>query len=172
MKKFCKFICMFMAAIFGLTGCGIKAQTEPQGTGQAAVQAQTSEPPQSQTEESVVTTEPNTERTPQMDTSEIMEVTELSKQFQKGMKQFSYKIFEQLENGENVVISPYSMAVAISMLNNGADGQTKKEIEKMLGITNLEEWNACMKYYMSQNKEESAKLLTANSLWLSDNLTL
>lgn len=97
---------------------------------------------------------------------------EVTSQFQTGINQFSYQIFEQLDNGENLFISPYSIAIAISMLDNGADGQTKSEIERMLGITDLEKWNACVKYYMSQNKEEQAKLLTANSLWLSDSLTL
>ena len=103
---------------------------------------------------------------------ERKEVTALSEQFKTGINNFSYQIFEQLENGENIFISPYSMAVDLSMLDNGAEGKSKEEIEQMLGIKDLEDWNACVKYYMSFNKDEKSKLLTANSLWLSEDIVL
>lgn len=163
---------MFMAAIFCFTGCGGTMQTGTENV------EQTADISQSQEKKNIETiTEPTTEETPQpqaegTDTLETVGISEVSKQFQTGINQFSYKIFDQLNNGENIFISPYSMAIALSMLDNGANGQTKSEIEQMLGITNLEEWNACAEYYMSQNKEEQAKLLTANSLWLSDDLIL
>lgn len=92
--------------------------------------------------------------------------------FTKGINQFSYRIFEKLDKDENIVISPYSMAVAIGMLENGADGDTKQEIETLLGIKDLEEWNASAKYYMSLYEKEQTKLLTANSVWFSDKLEL
>lgn len=103
---------------------------------------------------------------------EVKKVEELSEQFKTGINNFSFEIFKQLENGENIFISPYSIAIAISMLDNGAEGTSKEEIEQMLGIEDLEDWNACASYYMSLHKKDKSKLLTANSLWLSEDLML
>lgn len=103
---------------------------------------------------------------------EVKKVEGLSEQFKTGINNFSFKIFEQLENGENSFISPYSIAIAISMLDNGAEGTSKEEMEQMLGIEDLEDWNACASYYMSLHKKDKSKLLTANSLWLAEDLML
>lgn len=99
---------------------------------------------------------------------EEKKVEDVADFFPKGINSFSYQVFEKLDTDENIVISPYSMAVAIGMLANGADGETKKEIETLLGIKDLEKWNASAKYYMSLHEKEQTKLLTANSVWLSD----
>lgn len=174
MKKFCRFVCMFMAAMFCFTGCGTETQTETRDAGGATQEVNTIKTPQPQEESDTTETMETGQEVASLVTGEpdASEIAEAVKQLKAGINQFSYRIFEQLENGENMVISPYSMAIAISMLDNGADGQTKSEIEKMLGIEDLGEWNSCVKYYMSLNKEEQAKLLTANSLWLSEDLVL
>lgn len=172
MKKFCKLVCMVMAAVVCFTGCGQKEKTS-EVTTPPTQQTETGKPQAVETEETPVQTgQPAALQTSEPDISQAgqgQEVTEISKQFKNGINNFSYKIFDQLENGENIFISPYSMAIAISMLDNGAEGESKKEIEQLFGIKDLENWNACVKYYMSLNKEEEAKLLTANSLWLSEN---
>lgn len=143
MKKFYKSLCMIMVMMICFIGCTGKRQTDTSAA------------------------------TPPITISqEIKEVTEISEQFKTGINNFSFHIFEQLENGENIFISPYSMAIAISMLDNGAEGKSKEEIEQMLGIEDLENWNACVSYYMSFHKEDSSKLLTANSLWLSEDIAL
>lgn len=105
-------------------------------------------------------------------TREEKKVWDVSTSFSKGINQFSYKIFEKMDKKENFVISPYSMAIAIGMLDNGADGGTKQEIEELLGIKDLEEWNASAKYYMSLYEKEQTKLLTANSVWISNQFQL
>lgn len=163
MKKFYKSVCMFIGGILGFTGCSgnthIGVQNEEQ-----IIETQNAE--QVTETPSVIKNTDSSEVTGETVTAKITE------EFKTGINQFSYKIFEQLEEEENIFLSPYSMAIAISMLDNGASGQTKAEIEKMLGIKDLEEWNKCVKYYLSLNKEEKAKLLTANSLWLSEQLLL
>ena len=177
MKKFCKLVCMVMAAVVCLSGCGQK-EKKGEVTTTPTQQTETGKPQQTEPEESPVQTEePGALQTENPDISQTgqgKEVTEISKQFKKGINNFSYKIFDELENevekGENIFISPYSMAIAISMLDNGAEGESKKEIEQMLGIKDLGDRNACVKYYMSLNKEDEAKLLTANSLWVSEKM--
>lgn len=143
MKKFSESICMILVLMICFTACA--------GENQTATPAAT--PP-------IATSQ------------EIKEVTEISEQFKTGINNFSFNIFGQLENNENIFISPYSMAIAISMLDNGAEGKSKEEMEQMLGIEDLENWNACVTYYMSFHKEDTSKLLTANSLWLSEDIAL
>ena len=53
------------------------------------------------------------------------------------------------------------------MLNVGADGETKKEIEETLGITDFEEWNKEMQAYLSKNWTDDTFVTTANSLWMT-----
>lgn len=94
------------------------------------------------------------------------------KEFSKGINSFSYDIFSKMDNGKNILLSPYSIATAFSMLANGADGETKQEIIKLFGIKDLDKWNAYMKEYIKRYQKENTKLLTANSVWLSNQLTL
>lgn len=67
--------------------------------------------------------------------------------------------FLKLENGKkNMIYSPLSIKYALSMLNEGADGKTKEQIEKVLGNTNL------VKY---ENQDKVLSL--ANSIYIRDN---
>ena len=166
MRKFCKLVCIIMAAVICFTGCGINGKSSTS----TAVPTQQTETGNPQPTSQSATDKPELSDIPQ--TGQGKKATEISEQFKNGINNFSYKIFDQMENGENIFISPYSMAIAISMLDNGAEGKSKEEIEQMLGIEDLENWNACVKYYMSLNKDDKAKLLTANSLWLSENIIL
>lgn len=94
------------------------------------------------------------------------------KEFSKGINKFTYDIFSELNDGKNVLISPYSITTAFSMLANGAEGETKQEIMNLFGIQDLDKWNAYTKDYIKRYQKEDTKLLTANSVWLSDQLTL
>ena len=66
--------------------------------------------------------------------------------------------------GENLVVSPYSAAVALSMLEEGAEGQTKAEFAKAL----------CGRLYAAEDlgggKDLTVK--SANSLWISNNFSV
>lgn len=100
------------------------------------------------------------------------EMPEQQKKFTKGINQFSYRIFEKSENGKNIFLSPYSIATAFSMLANGAEGETKQEIMDLLKIRDLEKWNAYIKEYTGLYEKEETKLLTANSVWVSNRFVL
>lgn len=84
-------------------------------------------------------------------------------------QKFAFKLFNQLNNSENFLISPTSIAIALTLLYNGADGITKQEIAQTLAIQgiSLDEVN--------QGYQDWQKLLTnhddialsiANSLWI------
>lgn len=97
-------------------------------------------------------------------------VTERMEETVEGMNQFALQLFEKLPD-ENSFFAPYSISHAISMLDNAADNDTKKELEKMLGIKDLETHNQNMKLLMDGFHDEGAILNTANSIWWSDEMT-
>ena len=66
------------------------------------------------------------------------------------------------QNG-NVVVSPYSAAVALSMLSEGAEGQTKAEFNKALD-------NILYKAEDLGNND-TITVKSANSLWIDDNFS-
>jgi serpin B len=64
---------------------------------------------------------------------------------------------------ENVVVSPYSAAVALSMLAEGAEGQTRAEFDEALGGI----------LYKSEDLGGGDKVVvkSANSVWIDDNFS-
>lgn len=100
-------------------------------------------------------------------------VTEEEKQaFASGVNGFSYELFEKMADGENLVISPYSVAMAMSMVDVGAGGETKEALEKVLGINDLDSWNNSVNWYINRDFGENTKVLNANSLWMEKDIAL
>ena len=88
-------------------------------------------------------------------------------QLKNGINEFSMNMYSALPADKNIFYSPYSIASAMSMLDVGADGATKKELENALGITDLDEWNDEMKAYLSKNWSQITFVNTANSVWIN-----
>lgn len=65
---------------------------------------------------------------------------------------------------ENIVVSPYSATVALSMLAEGAEGQTRAEFEKALGgiIFKAEDLGS----------NDTVTVKSSNSVWVDDNFSL
>lgn len=77
--------------------------------------------------------------------------------------------YAESENGQ-VLVSPYSVRLALAMTANGACGKTRTEMEKLLGgdIT-AEELNAyLLEYAKSLPSKDKSRLRTANSIWFRD----
>ncbi len=66
--------------------------------------------------------------------------------------------------GENVIISPYSAGVALSMLEVGAEGETKAEIDNALNGT----------FFKSEKLDGEGQFIaqSANSVWISNNFSV
>ena len=96
---------------------------------------------------------------------------------------FAFRFFRavdksQLENGalsqeerdEPLFVSPLSASFALSMLANGADGETLQELTDALGFSgySMEEVNAYYKKLMEElpKQDKKSRLALANSLWL------
>ena len=81
------------------------------------------------------------------------------------------KTFDPTQDGEeNLLISPVSISTALAMTANGADGQTRDEMEKLLGNgLTLEQLNEYMAYYISRLPDnEKEKVYLADSIWFKN----
>ena len=85
---------------------------------------------------------------------------------------FAFNLLKQLSDakpGASLFVSPYSAATALQMAANGAAGQTKTEMQQVLGTTNLTtaELNEAMKTAagLLNPKNTNFILTTANALW-------
>ncbi len=77
-----------------------------------------------------------------------------------------YKDSFTASNGENLLISPFSVSVALSMTLNGASGETKTEMEQFLGGMDLDTLNAYQSSFLKRHNNEYLK--NANSVWFKD----
>lgn len=98
---------------------------------------------------------------------------ELSDDFIKSTADFSVDLFkETLSKGENTLVSPTSVYLALGMTANGADGNTLKEFEKVLGRHGLD-ISELNRYYYSLAEElantKTEKINITNSIWYRDN---
>ena len=88
---------------------------------------------------------------------------------------FAFKLFEKItakDEAENVFISPMSIAIALSMASNGADGETMdKMLEALeLGTIPLENIDSGYRQLLQtlQTETEGIKIAIANSLWANE----
>ena len=69
---------------------------------------------------------------------------------------------------DNLLLSPLSVTLALSMTANGADGDTLEEMENVLGMSVQELNEYFLTYANGLPSEENCKLHIANSLWMKD----
>ena len=76
---------------------------------------------------------------------------------------FIRHVAANVDKNENIVISPYSAGVALSMLAEGAEGQTKEEFNKAL--------NDCLFKAEDLGGNDTVIVNSVNSLWVDDNFS-
>lgn len=90
---------------------------------------------------------------------------------------FSDKLNSQMPKDKNYMFSPLSVKMALSLLINGASGETKKEIANALGYEMyvneaIDSLNTFSKDLIERySKTENLKLNIANSVWLNESRT-
>lgn len=77
---------------------------------------------------------------------------------------FFRSVNEQAGKAENVVVSPYSAGAALSMLAEGAAGETRMELDKAL--------NGCLFKDVDLGGNDTVVVRSANSVWLDDGFSL
>lgn len=86
------------------------------------------------------------------------------------------------EKGDNVITSPLSLAVVLTILANGAEGDTKKELESIINPSNISKKKLSKQYCIlmnmlndsgyEENNKKTTMINTANSLWTSKDFSL
>ena len=94
--------------------------------------------------------------------------------FTAAQMDFALNLLKGSYTGENTLVSPLSATLALSMLANGAEGETLSQIEDVLcGSIPIENWNEYLKYYVNHlPTSNKVKLHQANSIWFADSPTL
>ena len=81
-----------------------------------------------------------------------------------------FKLAVSESENKNVLISPLSIQLALSLTANGADGETKAEMEKLLGgEISVDELNKYLYSYVNiLPSDDKSKLKLANSVWFKN----
>ena len=94
---------------------------------------------------------------------------------------FGFNLWQQLQAQQasqprNLLISPNSIAIALSMIRNGTSGNTQAEINTVLGLNQLTTVNVDRSYRKLiktlNTVDADAQLAIANSLWVNQNIVL
>lgn len=85
---------------------------------------------------------------------------------------FKTSVRNDLASGKNTLVSPESVAFALGMTQNGANGATLKQMQNVLykGVSQ-ETFNKNMNFIMTEIKaqnDKNAKVKIANSVWVKD----
>lgn len=87
---------------------------------------------------------------------------------------FAFNLFRKVRGDKSKVLSPLSITYALGMLNNGAEGQTLKEINQTLGFgeAGADAINAfCQKMLREANTlDPKTKALIANTIFVNEGL--
>lgn len=95
---------------------------------------------------------------------------EITEHFIASLSDFSFNLFKKSVNEkENVTLSPLSAYTCLALLQNGANGETKTQIENALGFPTAE-LNPLMQAYLSTlPTSKNTSLLASNSIWFKEN---
>ena len=93
----------------------------------------------------------------------------------KSANEMAFSLFKQADKqkrNENFMISPFSLANALVMLANGADGNTLKQITNVLGAKDMSVDKICKMYrdldvYLKSIDKETS-FANASSIWIDD----
>ena len=86
-----------------------------------------------------------------------------------GVNQLNWTLFDAMHGKNNLFYSPYSIESALALADAGAGGNTKKQMESVMGVSNLDDFLKDYNAYRTKEQPASAKLTTANGVWINTN---
>ena len=108
------------------------------------------------------------------DAPKEIELAEGEQELINSNNDFAFNLFRKARGEKSKILSPLSITFALGMLNNGADGQTLKEINQTLGFgdAGADAINAfCQKMLKESNTlDEKTKALIANTIFVNEGL--
>lgn len=160
--KFKKLICLFLAAAM-LALCACTAAEKPQNGSTAAPDST----PQNAAENTPSGRGARLRKLSEGVTPASMRGRSADPAFSAAQADFALGLFKNgLTRGENSLVSPLSVLLALAMTANGADGETLAEMERTLGGLSIDELNEYLYTYMNALvSNENAKVNIANSIW-------
>ena len=127
-------------------------------------------------EESDKTEQPNEQQKPDEndnpdETDELDEPVKIDNP-NAAITDFAVRLLQSGEaKGENTLLSPLSVLCALAMTANGAEGETRAQMEATLGMT-VEELNSYLSSYIqSLPQGKKYKLSIANSIWFAEDFS-
>ena len=109
----------------------------------------------------------------------VRQLTPSEQQVATASNNFSLEILQEINQNyeqENIFISPFSISTALSMVVNGAEGETNEGIKVALGLDGVsdEEINESYKSLVSYlySLDPTVTLNVANSTWYRNDLTI
>jgi serpin B len=89
----------------------------------------------------------------------------------EGSNDFAFELYDVLRVGDgNILFSPYSISTALSMVYEGARGETAEEMQNVLHVNpdEAERLSENDELYNAINMPQGCELDTANALWLQN----
>jgi serpin B len=104
-------------------------------------------------------------------TKKTTQSLEVGKEFTSALSNFSFSLFQKSieKNGKNQLLSPLSAYLCLALLQNGANGETKTELESALGMPSQTLNSSLYAYISSLPKSKACSLSIGNSLWFKEN---
>ena len=105
-------------------------------------------------------------------TSGEIQLPEEYNNYTSGVSTFAFKLLsESANNKDNTVVSSFAMINTLSLLSNGAYGNTKKEIRTAVAGVDMDLLNGA-NYYLNSRvtafNNDDARLVMADALWCDD----
>lgn len=85
------------------------------------------------------------------------------------LRQFSMEMLSEIEDNENPFISPMSVYFVLSMAGSGAEGETKAQIDQVLGQQHAIASKILLEQ-LNNNNTENYNLSLANAVWIDDQM--
>lgn len=103
------------------------------------------------------------------DTPAYIELNDSERKLVSSNNDFAFNLMRGIQNDNSQIISPLSITYALGMLNNGAVGNTQKEINTTLGFNNADEVNAfCQKMLVNApTLDKKTKVLIGNTVFVN-----
>ncbi len=171
MKNFEKLICLMIAAavLFAVSACGIVGNKNAgQNVSSVDISAQASDSSGGQGGGSGQTGKTTVNLMDGITAADVTAV-DADETFTAAYNQFATGLFKQLHTGENLLISPLSIEIALAMTSNGAKNKTLSEMETVLfSGASRDVFNAYYKSYINNFVgNEKVKINLANSIWIN-----
>ena len=104
-------------------------------------------------------------------TRQTTEMVTITDEFESAMADFSMTLFKKTvtKDARNDLVSPLSAATCLALVNNGANGNTRVQIETLFGMQTEELNRSLYAYTTNLYTGKNCEMNIANSIWFREN---